>query len=118
MIRIITCERSFNRLARGGCYSEHTTRTTGGLQGRHQVAPESTTALFGFRAVAEAVELDVREVLGMVRSGYGDRLAGMVFARQSTRPPRDGWEAFIRSADEITFVVDWDEFLRSGGEIR
>ena len=38
--------------------------------------------LFGFRAVAEAVDLDVREVLGMVRSGYGDRLAGMVFSRQ------------------------------------
>ncbi len=74
-----------------------------------------TTALFGFRAVAEAIELDVREVVGMVRSGHGDRLAGMVFSRN--RPPRDGWEAFIRSADEITFDVDWDEFLRSVDEI-
>jgi len=74
-----------------------------------------TTALFGFRAVAEAVELDVREVMGMVRSGHGDRLAGMAFSRN--RPPRDGWEAFIRSADEITFDVDWDEFLRSVDEI-
>ena len=73
--------------------------------------------LFGFRAIAEAVDLDVREVLGMVRSGYGDRLAGMVFARQSTRPPREGWEAFIRSADEIGFDVDWYEFLRSIDEI-
>jgi len=75
------------------------------------------TALFGFRAVAEAVELDVREVVGMVRSGHGDRLAGMVFARQSTRPPREGWEAFIRSAEEIGFDVDWDEFTRSVDEI-
>ncbi len=74
-----------------------------------------TTALFGFRAVAEAVELDVGEVVGMVRSGHGDRLAGMVLRRN--RPPRDGWEAFIRSADEITFDVDWDEFLRSIDEI-
>ena len=72
-------------------------------------------ALFGFRAVAEAAEIDVREVMGMVRSGYGDRLAGMVFAR--TRPPREGWEAFIRSADEIGFDVDWDEFIRSIDEI-
>ena len=74
-----------------------------------------TTALFGFGAVAEAVELDVGEVVGMVRSGYGNRLAGMVFSRN--RPPRDGWEAFIRSASEITFDVDWDEFLRSADEI-
>ncbi len=37
--------------------------------------------LFGLRAVAEAVELDVREVVGMVQSGDGDRLAGMVFSR-------------------------------------
>ena len=73
--------------------------------------------LFGFRAVAEAVDLDVREVVGMVRSGYGDRLAGMVFARQSTRPPREGWEAFIRSAEEISFDVDWHEFTRSLDEI-
>ncbi len=58
------------------------------------------TALFGFRAVADAVELDAREVVSMVRSGYGDRLAGMVFSRN--RADRDGWEAFIRSADEIT----------------
>ena len=71
--------------------------------------------LFGFRAVAEAVDLDVREVVGMVRSGYGDRLAGMVFSRN--RPPRDGWEAFIRSAEEISFDVDWDEFTRSLDEI-
>lgn len=76
-----------------------------------------TTALFGFRAVAEAVELDVREVVGMVRSGYGDRLAGMVFGRQSNRADREGWEAFIRSAEEITFDVDWDEFVRSIDEI-
>ncbi len=74
-----------------------------------------TTALFGFRAVAEATELDVGEVVGLVRSGHGDRLAGMVFSRN--RPPRDGWEAFIRSTDEITFDVDWDEFLRSVDEI-
>ena len=74
-------------------------------------------ALFGFRAVAEAVELDVRGVVGMVRSGYGDRLAGMVFARQSTRPPREGWEAFIRSATEIGFDVDWDEFIGSAEEV-
>ena len=74
-----------------------------------------TTALFGFRAIAEAVELDAGEVAGMVRSGYGDRLTGMVFSRN--RPPRDGWEAFIRSIDEITFDVDWDEFLRSIDEI-
>ena len=73
--------------------------------------------LFGFRAVAEAVDLDVREVMGMVRSGYGDRLAAMVFARQSTRPPREGWEAFIRSATEIGFDVDWDEFTRSAEEV-
>ena len=73
------------------------------------------TALFGFRAVAEAVELDVREVVGLVRSGYGDRLAGMVFTRN--RPPREGWEAFIRSAEEVSFDVDWDEFLRSIDEI-
>ena len=72
-------------------------------------------ALFGFRTVAEAVELDVREVMGLVRSGYGDRLAGMVFSRN--RPPRDGWEAFIRSAEEISFDVDWDEFTRSLDEI-
>ena len=71
--------------------------------------------LFGFRAIAEAADLDVREVLGMIRSGYGDRLAGMVFAR--TRPPREGWEAFIRSAEEIGFDVDWDEFTRSAEEI-
>ena len=74
-----------------------------------------TTTLFGFRAVAEAVELDVREVVGMVRSGHGDRLTGMVLSRNL--PPRNGWEAFIRSADEITFDVDWDEFLRSVDEI-
>ena len=74
-----------------------------------------TTALFGFRAVAEAVELDVGEVLGMVRSGHGDRLAGMVFNRN--RPTRDGWEMFIRSAEEITFDDDWDEFTRSLDEI-
>ncbi len=74
-----------------------------------------TTALFGFRAVAEAVELDVGEVVAMVRSGHGDRLTGMVFSRN--RPPRDGWERFIRSAGEITFDVDWDEFLRSIDEI-
>ena len=74
-----------------------------------------TTALFGFRDVAEAVEIDVRQVVGMVRSGHGDRLAGMVFSRN--RPPRDGWEAFIRSAEEITFDVDWDEFLQSIDEI-
>ncbi len=73
------------------------------------------TALFGFRAVADAVELDAREVVSMVRSGYGDRLAGMVFSRN--RADRDGWEAFIRSADEITFDPDWDEFLRSIDEI-
>ena len=72
-------------------------------------------ALFGFRAVAGAVELDVREVVGLVRSGHGDRLAGMVFSR--SRPPREGWEAFIRSAEEIAFVVDWDEFIRSIDEI-
>ncbi len=47
-----------------------------------------TTALFGFRAVAGAVDLDVRAVVGMVRFGYGDRLAGMVFSRN--RPPREG----------------------------
>ena len=74
-----------------------------------------TTALFGFRAVAEAFELDVGEVVGMVRSGHGDRLAGMVFSRN--RPPRDGWEAFIRSAEEITVDVDWDEFVRSAEEV-
>ena len=74
-----------------------------------------TTALFGFRAVAEATEFDVREVVGLVRSGHGDRLAGMVFRRN--RPPRDGWERFIRSADEVTFDVDWDEFIRSIDEI-
>ncbi len=73
------------------------------------------TALFGFRAVADAVELDAREVVSMVRSGYGDRLAGMVFSRN--RADRDGWEAFIRSADETTFDPDWDEFLRSIDEI-
>ncbi|MCH7585477.1 MAG: hypothetical protein IH941_10055 [Acidobacteria bacterium] len=72
-------------------------------------------ALFGFRAVAEAVELDVREVVGMVRSGHGDRLAGMVFSRNRT--DQEGWEAFIRSAEEISFDVDWDEFLRSIDEI-
>ena len=76
-----------------------------------------TTALFGFGAVAEAVDLDVREVLGLVRSGYGDRLAEMVFDRQSSRPPREGWDEFIRSAGEITFDVDWDEFIRSIDEI-
>ena len=81
-----------------------------------------TTALFGFRAVAEAVDLDVREVLGrevlgLVRSGYGDRLAEMVFDRQPSRPPREGWDEFIRSAGEITFDVDWDEFIRSIDEI-
>ncbi len=75
------------------------------------------TALFGFRDVAEAVELDVREVVGMVRSGHGDRLAGMVFGRQSNPADREGWEAFIRSAEEITLDVDWDEFLRSIDEI-
>ena len=73
-----------------------------------------SNGLFGFRAIAEAVDLDVREVLGMVRSGYGDRLAGMVFSRN--RPPR-GWEAFIRSAGEITVDVDWDEFIRSAEEV-
>ena len=73
--------------------------------------------LVGARAIAEAVDLDPREVMGLVRSGYGDRLAGMVFARQSTRPPREGWEAFIRSAEEIGFDVDWDEFTRSVDEI-
>ncbi len=58
------------------------------------------SGLFGFRAVAEAVDLDVREVMGMVRSGYGDRLAGMVSVdsqpvprgrggrRSSVQPPR------------------------------
>ena len=71
--------------------------------------------LFGLRAIAEAAEIDVREVLGMVRSGYGDRLAGMVLSR--SRPPREGWEAFIRSAEKITFDVDWDEFTRSLDEI-
>ncbi len=76
-----------------------------------------TTALFGFRAVAEAVDLDVREVVGMVRSGHGNRLAGMVFGRQSNRADRAGWELFIRSAGEITLDVDWDEFLRSIDEI-
>ena len=76
-----------------------------------------TTALFGFRAVAEATELDVREVVGMLRSGHGNRLTEMVFGRQSNRADQDGWEAFIRSADEITFDVDWDEFLRSIDEI-
>ena len=74
-------------------------------------------ALFGFRAVAEATDLDPRQVLGMIRSGYGDRLAGLVVAQQSTRPPREGWEAFIRSATEIGFDVDWDEFTRSVDEI-
>ena len=39
----------------------------------------------------------------------------MVFSRN--RHPREGWEAFIRSADEITFDVDWDEFLRSIDDI-
>ncbi len=63
-----------------------------------------TTPLFGFRAVADAVELDVGEVVGMVRSGHGDRLAGMVFSRN--HPPRDGWERFIRSVEDITFDVD------------
>ena len=71
--------------------------------------------LFGFRAVAEAVDLDVREVMGLVRSGFGDRLAGMVFARD--RPPREGWEEFIRSAEEIDSEIDWDEFLRSVDEV-
>ncbi len=74
-----------------------------------------TTALLGFRAVAEAVDLGVREVVGIVQSGYGDRLVRMAFSRN--RPPRDGWEAFIRSAEEITVDVDWDEFLRSIDEI-
>ena len=74
-----------------------------------------TTALFGFRDVAEATDLDVVEVAGLVRSDHGNRLAGMVLSRN--RPPRDGWEAFIRSADEITFDPDWDEFLRSIDEI-
>ena len=73
--------------------------------------------LFGFRAIAEAVELDVREVLGLVRSGYGDRLAGMVFSRQSNGINQDGWDEFIRSAEEIRFDVDWDEFVRSVDEI-
>ena len=72
-------------------------------------------ALFGFRAIAEATDLDPREVLGMIRSGNGDRLAGLVFARQSPRP--EGWEAFIRSATEIGFDVDWDEFIRSAEEV-
>ena len=74
-----------------------------------------STALFGVRAIAQAVELDVREVMGLVRSGYGGRLAGMVFSRN--RPERRGWEAFIRSAEEIGFDVDWDEFTRSVDEI-
>ncbi len=74
-----------------------------------------SNGLVGARAIAEAVDLDVREVMGMVRSGYGDSIAGMVFAR--TRPPREGWEAFIRSATEIGFDVDWDEFTRSVDEI-
>ena len=72
-------------------------------------------ALFGFRAIAEAVDLDPREVMSMVRLGHGDRLAGMGFAR--TRPPREGWDEFIRSANEIGFDVDWDEFLRSAEEV-
>ena len=74
-----------------------------------------SNGLVGARAIAEAVDLDVREVMGMVRSGHGDRLAGMVFAR--TRPPREGWEDFIRSATEIGFDVDWDEFTRSAEEV-
>ena len=68
-----------------------------------------TTALFGLRAV----DLDVGEVVGMVRAGDGDRLAGMVLSRNR----RDGWETFIRSAEEITVDVDWGEFLRSVDEI-
>jgi hypothetical protein len=39
----------------------------------------------------------------------------MVFSRN--RPPRHGWEAFIRSADEVTLDVDWGEFIRSVDEI-
>lgn len=73
-----------------------------------------TTGLFGFRAVAEAVDLNPRQVVAMVRSGQGDRLVGMAFNRKSKL---NGWERFIRSATEIGFDPDWDEFIRSATKI-
>ena len=73
-----------------------------------------TTALFGFRAVAETVELDVGEVVGMVRSGHGD-IAGMVFSRN--RPPGDAWERSsvqpTRSPSTSTGTNSSDQSTRS-----
>ncbi len=62
-----------------------------------------TTALFGFRAIAEAVDLDPREVIATVRAGHSDRHVGVAFHRQADRNrSRDVWERFLRSIEEVT----------------
>ena len=74
------------------------------------------SGLFGIRAIAEAVDLDAREVMAMVRSGHGDRLVGMV-NRKRKRPTPAGWEGFISSIEEIGFDVDWTGFIQSAEQI-
>ena len=86
------------------------------------------TALFGVRAIAEAADLDPREVIGVVRAGYGDRLAGIgVNSRSIHRKPspweKSRWDELLRSVEEAKEAKKakdddgWDEFRRSIEEI-
>lgn len=63
---------------------------------------------FGYREVSET--LDGRALASLRRYGFYLGHPAVV-ARQ------DGWEEFLRSADEITVDPDWDEFIRTAEEI-